>query len=223
VTVSLSSILQTALALVALAVSALLLATILTAAVIAGARLARHSLHDELATYLRRAGQPTGFLHEVALVLLIGGPRALFIYRLARMVRPLRLAPLPFVLRQLNKWLNLCEIHPDVEFGPGLQIFHGHGILVCAGVKVGRNAWLFPNVSIGSSWGKVPVLGDNAILFEGARVFGDVRVGNNCVLSNNVIVLKDVPDNSVVALKDPVVVQRRPESWKPGVMPPSQS
>lgn len=210
-----ASLVQTFLSLVILLALGNLLAVLGVAAVLEWARLSRHCLHEEVCAYLGRLGKRTGFANRLGLVLLVGGPRSLFLFRLTCMLRPTRLAPLLFFLRQVNKWVNMCEISPYAEIGPGLQIFHGHGILICEGVRIGRNAWLFQNVNIGSNYGNMPTLGDDVIVFAGGRVFGDIRVGNNVILTNNVLVIADVPDDSVVKAHDPVVISKRgPESNK---------
>lgn len=55
------------------------------------------------------------------------------------------------------------------------------------------------NVTIGSTRGKgVPVIGNNVMLCAGSKIVGNVKVGNNVVVGANAVVVKDVPDNSVV-------------------------
>jgi serine O-acetyltransferase len=43
------------------------------------------------------------------------------------------------------------------------------------------------------------VVGDNVWIATGAKVLGPVKVGNNVVIGANAVVIRDVPDNSVVA------------------------
>ena len=58
---------------------------------------------------------------------------------------------------------------------------------------------IYPGVTIGqTSHGKVPVIGDNVFIGLGAKVFGDIKIGNNVIIAPNAIVVKDVPDNAVV-------------------------
>jgi serine O-acetyltransferase len=45
----------------------------------------------------------------------------------------------------------------------------------------------------------VPTIGDNVIIFPGAKVVGNIRIGNNVVIGANATVINDVPDNCVVA------------------------
>lgn len=56
-------------------------------------------------------------------------------------------------------------------------------------------------VTIGgkSGWYEVPVIGDDVEINAGARIIGPVRIGNNVIIGANAVVVKDVPDNCVVA------------------------
>ncbi len=57
------------------------------------------------------------------------------------------------------------------------------------------------NVTIGgkSRWYEVPIIGDNVDISTGAKILGPVRIGNNVIIGANAVVVKDVPDNCVVA------------------------
>lgn len=43
-----------------------------------------------------------------------------------------------------------------------------------------------------------PVIGNNVLLFAGAKIIGNVNIGNNVVVGANAVVTHDVPDNAVV-------------------------
>jgi Serine acetyltransferase len=43
------------------------------------------------------------------------------------------------------------------------------------------------------------MIGDNVVLFSGAKIIGQVHIGNNVVVGANAVVLNDIPDNAVVA------------------------
>jgi serine O-acetyltransferase len=45
----------------------------------------------------------------------------------------------------------------------------------------------------------MPVIGNDLFISTGAKIIGNVKVGNSCVIGANAVVLKDVPDNCVVA------------------------
>ena len=45
----------------------------------------------------------------------------------------------------------------------------------------------------------MPVIGDNVHISAGARILGPIRIGNNVIIGANAVVVKDVPDNCIVA------------------------
>jgi len=82
---------------------------------------------------------------------------------------------------------------------------HGErGVFVSGLAKVGKNAVIFQQVTIGSvslidSKGiGAPTIGDNCYIGSGAKIVGNIKVGNNVRIGANAVVYKDVPDNSVV-------------------------
>ena len=65
--------------------------------------------------------------------------------------------------------------------------------------KIGDNLSVFQGCTIGAVVGKgVPVLGNDVMMYAGAKIVGDVKIGNNVVVGANAVVVKDVPDNAVV-------------------------
>ena len=91
---------------------------------------------------------------------------------------------------------NLYICTEDV--GGGFIIQHGFSTIINA-KKIGKNCKIFQQVTIGYNGSEQPILGDNVTVCCGAKVLGDVHIGNNVVIGANAVVVKDVPDNVVVA------------------------
>lgn len=51
----------------------------------------------------------------------------------------------------------------------------------------------------GDKNGKRPIIGDNVFLGANVTIIGGVRIGNNVEVGAGSVVVKDVPDNCVVA------------------------
>lgn len=80
----------------------------------------------------------------------------------------------------------------------GIRFPHFSGI-VCGAKFIGRNLTMYQCTTIGSTHGKgAPVIGDNVILFAGAKVVGNIKIGNNVVVGANAVVTSDVPDNAII-------------------------
>lgn len=94
------------------------------------------------------------------------------------------------------------DIHPLTQIGEGLHLPHPNGIVLHGGAVIGNNCTIMQQVTVGGNMGKekdmVATIGDNVILSAGAKVIGPCAIGNNVIVGANAVVIKDVPDNSVV-------------------------
>lgn len=94
--------------------------------------------------------------------------------------------------------LPLLDISSTAEIGGGLIVQHGYGTII-APRKIGKNCWVNQGVTIGyTNDNDCPTLGDNITVYAGAKILGNVRVGNNVIVAANAVVVKDVEDNCVV-------------------------
>ncbi len=85
------------------------------------------------------------------------------------------------------------------EIGPGLFVQHGVATFITAR-SIGANCWINQQVTIGyTNNDDAPILGNNVTVYCGAKVIGDIRIGDNVVVGANAVVVKDIPDNCVVA------------------------
>jgi len=93
------------------------------------------------------------------------------------------------------------QISIDTKIGKGFYIGHFGGIVVSGGAKIGNNCNISQDVTIGFiPRGKkrgVPVIGDNCYIAPGAKIIGNVKIGNNVAIGANAVVTTDLPDNAV--------------------------
>lgn len=89
---------------------------------------------------------------------------------------------------------------------------HGlNGIVISPDAHIGKNCTIFHQVTIGNDYRKlenVPTIGDNVTIYPGAKIVGRVTIGNNCEIGANAVVVKDVPENSLVISGEQRVIQR---------------
>lgn len=85
---------------------------------------------------------------------------------------------------------------PDI--GGGLFIHHGFSTVISA-KSIGKNCWINQQVTIGwTNKPNPPVIGDDVTITCGAKVLGDIHVGNKSIIGANAVVVHDVPNNVVV-------------------------
>ena len=90
------------------------------------------------------------------------------------------------------------QIDPN-SFGKGLLIYHYGSIVVNAGARIGDYATIYPGVVIGAKESGVPTIGRHCFIGAGSKVLGGVKIGDNVTIAPNAVVVKDVPDNAIVA------------------------
>lgn len=98
-----------------------------------------------------------------------------------------------------------CEIFPDVFFGSEPYLIEiGDNVRISYGVKFATHdggVWTLRKNGIlvdADVFGMIKI-GDNCNIGWNAIILPGVTIGKNCVVGAGAIVTKDVPDNSVVA------------------------
>ncbi len=127
-------------------------------------------------------------------------------------IRPL----VKFIHELFSQWLGI-QIPLSTRIGKGFSIKHYSGIVINGSATLGECCTIFQNVTIGRSFEGdkkgVPIIGDNVILFPGAKVIGGIIIGNNVIIGANAVVISDIPSNSVVAGVPAKVISNRVESY----------
>lgn len=139
---------------------------------------------------------------KLEILILYNGVHAILLYRLSHWLWRHHLLFLARLISQIAKWLTGVEIHPAATIGRRLVIDHGTGIVIGATTIIGDDCLIYQGVTLGGtgiSQGKRhPTLGNNVMIGSGAKVLGDIRIGNHSRVAANSVVLRDVPDHSTV-------------------------
>lgn len=134
-----------------------------------------------------------------------------YIYKYIRTLRFLeyykntgsRMMYLYYFLRYKRMCFDLkVDIKPN-NLGPGFRLMHlGAFVRIKQNCRIGKNCTILPGVVIGNkhldgdeSW---VTIGDNCYIGLGAKIFGEVHIGDNVVIGANAVVTKDIPDNAIV-------------------------
>lgn len=127
---------------------------------------------------------------------------ASFLHHKNNIFAKLLLFPVKVILK-CNSILTGIQLLVGTDIGEGLKFFHYGSVVIAGSVKIGKNVSIHQGVTLGRVFaGKkagVPIIGDNVVIFAGAKVIGNIHVGNNVVIGANAVVVNDVPDNAVVA------------------------
>jgi serine O-acetyltransferase len=101
-----------------------------------------------------------------------------------------------------GRFLTGIEIHPAARLGPGLFIDHGMGVVIGETAEVGENVTILHGVTLGGTSLKKekrhPTLADNVVVGAGAKILGAFTIGAGSRIGAGSVVVREVPENSVV-------------------------
>lgn len=114
------------------------------------------------------------------------------------------------VLSQLTRHITGVEIHPAAQIGKHFFIDHAMGVVIGETAIVGDNCVLYQGVTLGGTGKECgkrhPTLGNNVTVGAGAKVLGNIQLGDNVKVGGNSVVVKDVPaDCTVVGIPGRIV------------------
>ncbi len=139
---------------------------------------------------------------RVEVILTYAGFQALMFHRIAHRLWMMKLWLLGRLLAQFSRWITGVEIHPGAIIGHGFFIDHGMGVVIGETTEIGDFVTLFQGVTLGGT-GKEkgkrhPTLGNHVVVGSGAKVLGNIRIGDFVKVGANSVVLRSVPSNSTV-------------------------
>ena len=125
-----------------------------------------------------------------------------------------------FYLRMGKKKWSLMYLPPlstlyictkSENFGAGTYIQHGFATVITA-EKVGENCWINQQVTIGYNDSKKygygrPTIGNDVRVSAGAKICGNITVGDGSVIGVNAVVVKSVPAKSVIVPSPMIMIQ----------------
>ena len=107
-------------------------------------------------------------------------------------------------MKRYGAWISVLA---DIE-EPIITPHNIFGIFISTNAKIGKRVVVMHQVTIGSNTTKgskgngSPTIEDDVFIGAGAKIIGNVRVGHNSRVGVNCVVVKDVPPNSVVILRN---------------------
>lgn len=112
------------------------------------------------------------------------------------------------------------DIHPAAKLGKGIMLDHATGVVIGETAVVGNNVSILQSVTLGGT-GKEegdrhPKVGDGVLISAGAKILGNICVGEGAKVGAGSVVLQDVPPHTTVA-GVPAKVVGRPKSEAPAL------
>jgi serine O-acetyltransferase len=138
--------------------------------------------------------------NRIEVALAYPGVHAIWGHRISHFLWNHRLKLIARIHSNLVRSTTGIEIHPAATIGRRFFIDHGMGVVIGETTIIGDDVMIYHDVTLGSrgfTHGKRhPTIEDNVILGAGARIIGDVNVGQGSRISANLVVTKNVPARS---------------------------
>ncbi len=123
-------------------------------------------------------------------------------HRLAHALYRHHIPLLPRLISNCNRFFTGIEIHPGAKIGEKLFIDHGMGVVIGETSEIGDNVTIYQGVTLGgTSLQKVkrhPTLGDNVVVGVGAKLIGNITIGNDTKIGAGSVVVSSVPPHATV-------------------------
>src|SRR5579862_4630510 len=136
------------------------------------------------------------------IVLCYPGFHAILLHRLAHRLYRGGWFTLGRVVSQFSRTLTGIEIHPGARIGRRFFIDHGMGVVIGETSEIGDDVLLYQGVTLGGTGkgtGKRhPTIGDGVVIGTGAKILGNIRIGDYSKVGAGSVVVRPVPDHSTV-------------------------
>jgi serine O-acetyltransferase len=122
----------------------------------------------------------------------------------------------PRLISQFSRWITGIEIHPGAKIGRRFFIDHGMGVVIGETAEIGDDVLLYQGVTLGGTGKECgkrhPTIGNHVVVGTGAKVLGNILVGDGSRIGAGSVVVRPVPPGSTVVGIPGKVVRRRAET-----------
>ncbi|NUQ69404.1 MAG: serine O-acetyltransferase [Chthonomonadales bacterium] len=158
-------------------------------------------LREDIGTAIRR--DPAA--RNIWTVLTYPGLHAVLAHRVAHRLWSAKVWPQEFwklaarTLSHVSRFLTGIEIHPGAVIGRRFFIDHGMGVVIGETAVIGDDVLMYHQVTLGGTRfdqaKRHPTIGNNVLIGMGARLIGDITIGDNSKIGANAVINRDVPAN----------------------------
>lgn len=136
------------------------------------------------------------------LLLTTPGIHAIWNHRVAHLLWRAKFRLAARMLANFSKFFTGIEIHPGATIGRRFVIDHGNGVVIGETAEIGDDVLIFHQVTLGSRESvrtkRHPTIGNSVVIGAGAKIIGNIKIGDNSLVGANAVVSKNVGEYSTV-------------------------
>ncbi len=130
---------------------------------------------------------------------------AVFLFRLGQLCHENNLEDLKPQIHWLLKQYCSCEIYFNNEIGEGFYVVHGQGTVIGSRNTIGEGFIIHQGCTIGhkkNGSGAGTSIGNHVTIYANSSIIGELSIGSNVVIGAHILVTKDIPNNTIVTVKN---------------------
>ena len=135
--------------------------------------------------------------HWLEVVCCYPGLHAIAAHRLAHWLHRHQVHFFSRLISHLTRCVTGIEIHPGARLGKGVFIDHGMGVVIGETAIVGDYTLIYQGVTLGGTGKETgkrhPTVGSHVVIGAGAKVLGNIHIGDYARVGAGSVVLREVP------------------------------
>ncbi|ARU48869.1 serine O-acetyltransferase [Sulfurospirillum diekertiae] len=129
------------------------------------------------------------------------GVWALANYRIAHALHVKGFRTLARAIMGISQIITNIDIHPASTIGRRVFLDHAFGVVIGETAIVGDDVLIYQGVTLGGvsldrGVKRHPTIGNHTVIGSGAKILGDIIIGENCRIGSNSVVVKSIPNDS---------------------------
>ncbi len=135
-------------------------------------------------------------------------------YRIAHFFYIRNFKRLGRLISGFSQWLTNIEIHPEAQIGSRVFIDHGIGVVIGQTTIIEDDVLIYQGVTLGGvslvQGKRHPTIRSGTVIGAGAKVLGNIEIGEKAKIGANSVVIKPVPkDATAVGIPANVIEKGR--------------
>lgn len=151
--------------------------------------------------------------NELEVLLCYPGLHAVLAHRISHWFYQHNRFVLARLISQIARFVTGIEIHPGAKIGRRLFIDHGMGVVIGETAELGDDILLYQGVTLGGTGNECgkrhPTIGNGVVVGAGAKILGNITIGDHSKVGAGSVVVHSVPaDSTVVGIPGRLVRSR---------------
>jgi serine O-acetyltransferase len=128
------------------------------------------------------------------------GVWAIFWYRIANRLYRNNFKAFSRLIMGINQIITHIDIHPGATIGRRVFIDHGTGVVIGQTAVIEDDVLIYQGVTLGgvslTAGKRHPTIKRGVVIGAGAKILGNITIGENSKVGANSVVVRNVPENS---------------------------